>query len=306
MILSLLVLAATQAPSMPSSPDPMPPPRPAPVETPAAAPTEGTPAPRVPEAIVARFAACTDLIRTNAERAVEVASAWRVDGGGIYARQCLGLAYVALERWAPAATAFEQAARDAAAANDVRQADFWVQSGNAWLADGQGTRAIQAFDSALAAPGLSAALRGEAHLDRGRALVALGNPAGARTDLDEAIRLVPEDPFAWYLSAALSHRQNEAGRARTEIARARQLAPDNPDILLLAGTLAGQAGNMEEAERLYRRIVTEAPNTDAGRAAQDSLATLREVEVDAPAAAQGPPTPQPSSPQPASQPAHPE
>lgn len=296
MILSLLALAAAQAPSMPSSPDPMPPPRPAPVETPAPAPTGETPAPRVPDEIVARFAACTDLVRTNAERAVEVASAWRVDGGGIYARQCLGLAYVALERWAPAATAFEQAARDAATAGDVRQADFWVQSGNAWLAGGEGTRAIQAFDSALAAPGLSAALRGEAHLDRGRALVALGNPAGARADLDEAIRLVPEDPFAWYLSAALSHRQNEAGRARTEIARARQLAPDNPDILLLAGTLAGQAGNMEEAERLYRRIVTEAPNTDAGRAAQESLATLREVEVDAPAAAQTPSAPQPVPP----------
>ncbi|MDQ8756986.1 tetratricopeptide repeat protein [Sphingosinicella sp. LHD-64] len=285
MILALLAIAAAQAPAMPSSPDPAPP------------TTDGVTPPRVPDEIVARFAACTDLVRSDPERAVEVASAWRVDGGGIYARQCLGLAYVALERWAPAATAFEQAARDAQAAGDVRRGDFWVQSGNAWLAGGEPTRAVQAFDEALAAPGLSNALKGEVHLDRARALVALNNPAGARDDLNEGLRLVPEDPFAWYLSAALARRQGDAARARTDIARARELAPDNPDIMLLAGTLAGEGGDMAEAERLYRRVAEGAPNTDAGRAAQASLATARETETPAAAPAQ-PPAPQPARPAP--------
>jgi tetratricopeptide (TPR) repeat protein len=292
-ILALLALAAAQAPAMPSSPDPMPAPRPAPAESTAPQSADGTSPPRVPDEIVARFAACTDLIRSTPERAVEVASAWRVDGGGIYARQCLGLAYVALERWAPAATAFEQAARDAAAAGDVRRGDFWVQSGNAWLAGGEPTRAVQAFDEALAAPGLSNALKGEVHLDRARALVALNNPAGARDDLDEGLRLVPEDPFAWYLSAALARRQGDAARARTDLARARQLAPDNPDILLLAGTLAGEGGDMAEAERLYRRVAEGAPDTDAGRAAQASLATGAEAGTAAAAPGQ-PPAPQPA------------
>lgn len=301
MILPLLALAL-QAPAMPSTPDPMPPPRPE--AAPPAAPTQipGTPQMRTADdATVARYSNCTNLVRDNPERAIEVASAWRVDGGGIYARQCLGLAYVALERWAPAATAFEQAARDAEAAGDARRSDFWVQSGNAWLAGGDGTRAIQAFDAALAGPDVTDELKGEAHLDRARALVALGNPAGARDDLDEALRLVPEDPFAWYLSAALARRQDDQPRARTDIARALQLAPDNPDIVLLAGTLAGAAGNMAEAERLYRRVAEGAPNTDAGRAARESLATLREVETDA-AAAQAqpapPPAPPPGDPQP--------
>lgn len=295
MILALLAFAAAQPPAMPSSPDPMPERRPAPEApaTPAAPPNVRT----ADDATVARYSNCTNQVRDNPERAIEVASAWRVDGGGIYARQCLGLAYAALERWAPAATAFEQAAEDAAAANDARQADFRVQAGNAWLAGGDPTRAIQAFDAALASAGQTDALKGEARLDRARALVALGNPAGAREDLDEALRLVPEDPMAWYLSAALARRQNDASRARIDSARAMQLAPDNPDIVLLAGTLAGEAGNMEEAERLYRRVAEGAPDTDAGRAARDSLATLREVETDAPAAP-GTPAPQPESPQP--------
>ncbi len=71
------------------------------------------------------------------KRAVAAANAWRAEGGGLPPRQCLGLACVALERWAPAATAFEQAARDAEAAQDPRRADFWVQAGNAWVAAGE-------------------------------------------------------------------------------------------------------------------------------------------------------------------------
>ena len=267
MILTALALAAAQAPS---AADP---------------------------AVEARYRSCAELVRTNAEAALAAANAWRGEGGGLHARQCLGLALVALERWSPAATAFEQAAREAEAAQDPRRADFWVQSGNAWVAAGEGARAVQAFDAALATPGLTDALRGEVHLDRARALVALGNAAGARADIDRALQLVAADPFAWYLSAALARREGNFVRAGTDIARARALAPANPDIALLAGTLAGLAGNMAEAERLYRQVATSAPDTEAGRAAAASLATMREVEVPAPAATPAPAPVPPAVPQ---------
>jgi tetratricopeptide (TPR) repeat protein len=270
----LLALAAMQAPSLPSSPDPMPPRR----QRYIAPPTQRTqPVP----AEEARYRACTEQVRANAEAAVDAANVWREQGGGLAARQCLGLALSALERWAPAATAFEQAAREAEAANDSRRTDFWVQAANAWLAGGDGQHAMADFDAALLTPNLSDQLRGEVHLDRGRAQVALGNPAAARVEIDHALQLVPNDPFAWYLSAALARRENNLVRAGTDIARARTLSPDSPDIMLLAGTLAGLGGNMAEAERLYRQIVQAAPNSDAGRQAQASLATMREVEVPA-------------------------
>ena len=284
MIAILPLLAAMQAASLPSSPDPMPPRRTAPAARPAAPPADG--------AIEARYRACTTLIRTDAEGAVAAANAWRSEGGGLAARQCLGLALAALERWAPAATAFEQAAREAEAANDARRADCWVQAGNAWVAAGDGARAMAAFDAALLTPNLTDELRGEVHLDRARAQVAIGNPAAGRTEIDRALQLVPNDPFAWYLSAALARRGNDLVRAGTDIARARALAPDSPDILLLAGTLAGLAGDMAQAERLYRQVAQAAPASDAGREAAASLATLREVEVPAPAAAPAPPRPQ--------------
>ena len=280
----LLALLALQAgPTLPSSPDPMPPPRPAPTR-------QTTPVPAPPPVsadpgIEARYRACTDRIRSNAEAAVAAADAWRTEGGGVPARLCLGLALSVLERWPQAATAFEQAAREAESAGDARRADFWVQAGNAWLAGGDPARALPAFDAALATPGLADARRGAVHLDRARALVARSDGAAARAEIDRALQLAPEDGFAWYLSAALARRENNAARAGSDIARARQLAPDNPDVLLLAGTMAGQAGNMAEAEQLYRRVVALAPDSEAGRAASASLATLREVEVPAPATA---------------------
>jgi tetratricopeptide (TPR) repeat protein len=263
----------------------------------AQAATSATPAPMpIPPENQARFQQCAAQARTAPEAAVEAANAWRIEGGRLDAQQCLGLAYVGLGRWRSAATVYEQAARDAAAAQDQRGADFWVQSGNAWLAVEEGTRAVQAFDSALATGQLGDEMRGEVHLDRARALVSLGNPAAARTDLDRALLLVPSDPFAWYLSAGLARRQNDMARAATDIARALELAPADPDILLLASTLAGLAGNGAEAERLYRQVATSSPDTDAGRAAAAALATMADAPAPAPAPEATPPPAQAGQP----------
>ncbi|MGQ0559221.1 MAG: tetratricopeptide repeat protein [Sphingosinicella sp.] len=234
---------------------------------------------------------CLGLVRSDAARAVSSAEEWRLAGGGVPARQCLGLAYVRLERWAEAAAVFAQAAAEA---QGVAKADLHAQAGNAWLAAGEAAQAEAALSAALVVRGLAETARGEAHVDRARARVALGNVSGARSDLDAAVRLAPGNATAWYLSAELARRAGDAARARTDSATALRLAPDYPDILLLAGTLAGQAGDMAEAERLYRRVIAIAPDSEAGRAAGASLATLREVEVPASEANRTPaPNPQP-------------
>jgi tetratricopeptide (TPR) repeat protein len=244
-----------------------------------------------PETEEGRAGQCQQQVRSNPEAGLSFATRWVAAGGGFHARQCAGLAYVGLERWAEAATTYEQAAQAADRAGDARGPDFWVQAGNAWLAGGQPRRAITAFDTALRAPQLTQELRGEVRLDRARAMVAAGRLPDARSDLDQAIALVPRDPMVWYLSAELARRQGDLGRARTDIGRAQALARENPDVLLLAGTIAGQAGDMAEAERLYRQVAERAPETAAGRAARESLATIREVEVATPPSPTTPPPP---------------
>src|SRR5579875_1223743 len=167
-----------------------------------------------------REESCLAQVKSAPEQAAQTAAQWRAKGGGIPALLCQGLAFTALERWPEAATTFETAAAEAERTHDTRRPDFWVDAGNAWLAGGNPARARQAFDTALQIGGRLPQVEGEIHLDRARASVALGDIAGARVDLDKGLALVPSDPFAWYLSAALARRQNDLGRARTDIEKA--------------------------------------------------------------------------------------
>lgn len=225
------------------------------------------------------YRACARMVKEDANRAIASANEWLVKGGSVLARQCLGLAYAELGQYGPAAGAFEQAAREAETARDPSRADFWVQAGNAWLAAGSADRAMKAFDSALATADLTAELRGEVHLDRARAEVALGDTAGARRDLDRAVELVPADPMAWYLSSALALRQNDLKRAQEHAAKAVSLAPSDPDVLVHAGNVAGASGERAAAEGLYMKSIDAAPNSDAARAARAALAANREEKL---------------------------
>jgi len=251
-----------------------------------------------PQSDADRLRACLALVRSAPQQAATEAQAWVTEGGSgrLSARRCLGLAFAVQEQWAAAATVYDQAAQNAEAASDPGRAGFRAQAGNAWLAAGEPQRALQALDAALTTPGLAPAQRGQALLDRARAQVGLGRADRARADIDSALQLIPNDGFAWYLSAALARRSNDPVRAASDIARARTFSPDDPDVLLLAGTIVGQAGNMNEAYTLYRRVVELAPDSDAGRQAAASLATVREIEEAPPAAAtpQQRPAPTPS------------
>lgn len=214
---------------------------------------------------------CTALAANQPEKALDTANEWRIKGGGFAARQCLGLAYVSLERWAPAAGEFEQAAAEAQAAQDRRAADLWVQAGNAWIAAGEGEKARKALDAAIATGFLSTELRGEAYLDRGRAGVTLNDLNRARADIDKGLELVPADPFGWYLSSELALRMGQNDRARADIAKAVELAPTDAEILLQAGTVAGTTGDIDSARDFYERAYAAAPTSRAGRAAQAAL-----------------------------------
>ncbi len=233
--------------------------------------TLGLAAPAAAQDAEAEFRNCTAIARNDPQRALSVASNWRVRGGGIAARQCLGLANVGLERWPQAAEAFESAAKEAGAAGDSRVSDLWTQAGNAWLAADDSQKAKGAFDSALATIFLSDELRGEVHLDRARALVALGDLAAARNDINQGLALVGKDPFAWYLSAALALREGNMEKARADIAKAVELAPDDADVLVQAGTIAGTAGDAPTARNYYERAIKAAPGSDAARLAGQAL-----------------------------------
>ena len=217
---------------------------------------------------------CIDEVRTDPVKAVETARAWGAAGGGALARQCGALAYAAQERWPEAAAAFEQAAADARPGEELAAASLWVQAGNARLAAGEARPAVAAFDKALVSGRLTGTAKGEIRLDRARANVLAGDTAAARNDLDEALKLVPEDPLAWLLSASLARRMDQLDRAQADIGEAAKRSPDDAAVALEAGRIALASGSATAARLAFNAAIKNQPGSDAAKAAQAELDRL--------------------------------
>lgn len=222
-------------------------------------------------------AACRAAVRRDPAAAER--SARGALGTGAAGKACLGLALAAQAKWAEAAPAFADAARTAELSQDQRAADYWAQSGNAWLAAGDATKARGALDAALAAGTLTGPDRGEAFLDRARALVAAGDPAAARTDMDEALKTAAEDPLAWLLSATLARRTGDLPRASADITRALALAGDDAQVQLEAGNIAAAGGDAAKAQAAWREAARLAPTAPAGRSAAQALSQFTTTEA---------------------------
>jgi tetratricopeptide (TPR) repeat protein len=221
-----------------------------------------------------RFEACAALVDSDPARALDQAGAWRVNGGGLLARHCEALAYVAQKRWVPATTAFEAAAKEADNKGDGRSTNFWVQAGNAALAANDPARARTAFDAALARGQAVQADLGEIYLDRARARFALADKKGARDDLDAALRLVPTDPLAWLLSATLARQSGDLVRAQADITQAMTRSPDDAQVALEAGNIAILGGRAEAARVAWQSAVKNGADRPAGKAAAEALSRL--------------------------------
>ena len=218
-----------------------------------------------------RFNHCVELATSVPASAEREAGDWQFQGGGFLARQCLGLAYATELRWTGAAAEFEAAARAAEIARDPRAANYWAQAGNAWLASGDAPHARAALDAALASATLVGLPRGEAELDRARALVAAGDTKAARNDIDRALVDAVDDPLAWLLSATLARRMNDLPRAQHDIAEALRRAGDDASALLEAGNIAALASDEARARSAWSQAAKLRPDSDAGRAAAAAL-----------------------------------
>ncbi|AYJ86306.1 hypothetical protein D3Y57_10450 [Sphingomonas paeninsulae] len=227
-----------------------------------------------PGADEARYDACVAMIDSDPAKALDQASSWQLKGGGVLARQCVGLAYGEQRRWPAAAAAFEGAARLAETTGDGRAAILWVQAGNAALAANDPAKARSFLDAALARGQLIGDAGGEAHLDRARALAALGDLKGARVDLDAALKLVPADPLGWLLSATLARKMQDLPRARTDIAEAAARSPDDASVALEAGNIALLSGHEDAARTAWTAAVKNAPDSISGKSAAEALARL--------------------------------
>lgn len=233
------------------------------------------PALPVPPAMAQPFQACLDQAAASPDEGIARAQQWRIEGGGFYARHCLGFAYAQAQRWPLAVMAFEQGAEEAERAGErVPAARLWAQAGNAALASADAAKARSDFDAALAIGLPDGIEKGEVHLDRARALVALGDLENARESIDFALEHAPVDPLGWLLSATLARRMDQMTLAQSHVARAVKLSPDDASVALEEGNIAVLTAHEDVARAAWQRAVRLAPDTPAGRAAADNLKRL--------------------------------
>ncbi len=230
-----------------------------------------TPALAVPMASDrSRYDACIAMVAADPNRAIAVATAWRVEGGGVAARHCQGLAEVQRKDWPAAIKSFENAARLSESAGDGQAAALWSQAATTAMLAGQPGAAMGFLDNGIAASGGGAA-EARLRVNRAEALVDLKRNKDAAADLDKATKLDPDVEWGWLLKATLARRMGDFAAAEAAILEAARRQPDSPDVLFESGNIAAAEGKDGLARDAWVAAARADPDSTAGKAAQAAL-----------------------------------
>ncbi|KAK9843482.1 hypothetical protein WJX81_004938 [Elliptochloris bilobata] len=168
----------------------------------------------------------------------------------------LGNACFALQRYAAAEEAFEQALRDARSpADDALVPKVHVNLGITQEADGRLLAACEHYRGGAA----RAAGHPRAHKLLGSALYALGDLRAARDELTAALALQPDYADARCDLGCVLCALGEAEGARAAFQAVLQQCPQHLEALFNLGNLQRQCGQFEGAVACYEGVIVQAP-----------------------------------------------
>lgn len=223
---------------------------------------------------------CSQLALDEPQAALERAQSWfgRSDGlAKAHAAHCEGLALVNLGQLDRAASTFLVARNYVPPENSRYRARLGAMSGNAVLGTGHAEFALDVLEQAANELGDEpSALAGGISRDRARALVMVGDIAGAQEQLADARRFDPGNAEGWLLSATLSRRLGQLAEAQAQIEQAALRDTQNPSVGLEAGVIAVLAGQDDAARASWQSVIDTAPETPQAEQAQAYLAQLGE------------------------------
>ena len=224
-----------------------------------------------------RYAACIELAPKDPARAMQLAYAWRIEGGGVASRHCLAVAQMHARHYDAALKNYEAAGIASEAAGDGQAAALWRQAADAALIADNPGEAVRFLGRALARPGgIEFSPRAEADLLslRAEAQVAAGNSAAALADLIRATELAPDAVTPWLLKATLARRGGDLAVAEAALLKAAELAPQSPDVELEAGNIAAAKGDLVLARQAWEAAASDGSDTPAGQAAAAALGRM--------------------------------
>ena len=224
-----------------------------------------------------RYNACLAVARSDPARAIAMANGWRIEGGGLPARHCLGLAMAQAGDSAGAIANLTAAAMAAREAGSPLALLLWRQVAEVAVDGGRPDAALPAIDAGLALAG-DGATAAPFHLLKAQALVDLKRDGEAANALAAAVDADPDVPDGWLLKATLARRMGDLDGAEAAIIEAGRRAPDSAEVQYEAGTIAAAQGKTDLAKAAWTAAAGNDPDGVAGKAAAKALAALREAE----------------------------
>jgi tetratricopeptide (TPR) repeat protein len=214
----------------------------------------------------AEYAACMALAQKDPKAAIERAGQWEGLGGGAAATHCRAVATDASGDHAAAAALLEELASKGKSTPELT-ADLLRQAAQAWNKAGQSERAMGVLDAAVK---VDPSLPGLYH-DRAVMRAEDGKLWDAVDDLNQALDLNPGLISALVLRAAAYRRLEALDLARTDLERARKMIPNDPDLWLESGLLSLAEGKSAQAREDWMTVLRLAPDGAAAVAARQNL-----------------------------------
>ncbi len=195
------------------------------------------------------YETCMRRARTDPDRGLAAALAWRDRGGGDAARHCAAVALIGLGRHVQAAARLEALAGDIKSAGD--RAAILAQAGAAWFQAGDYARAHAAQSAALALSPSDP----EILIDRAMTLAGAKNYWEAIDDLNRVVAADRENFNALILRASAYRYVDALELAHEDAAAAFRLAPSRPEILLEYGIVLRLSGDRNSARRHWLTLI---------------------------------------------------
>ena len=239
--------------------------------TPPEAPAAALPVPPFPPRIASgeAYEQCLSALTDDPDSARLIADSWAAEGGGDGAAHCLGLALIATGQPALGAERLEQLA-SSSLAPDLARANVFGQAAQARLMSNEPARAR---DDATEALKLSPADT-ELLIQRAQASEAEDRWQQAIDDLTEALTLDPRRSDALVLRAADWRLSGRLDLAAADADRAIGLDPDSAEALLERGIERQRLGNASGARDDWQRARGLDPNSTTADLAEQNLALL--------------------------------
>ncbi|HWY61136.1 MAG TPA: tetratricopeptide repeat protein [Rhizomicrobium sp.] len=220
------------------------------------------------EADKQRYDNCLSLANLDPAAALGAAGKWANERGGPPAQHCAAVALVGLKRYAEAAAKLDSLAR-APGMGDLRSSLF-DQAGNAWMLQGEISKAVESFQAALALSASDADL----YADLARAQAMQSDWPEVESDLNAALAINARRPDLLVLRASARHAQNHIIDARADVEAALKLSPKNAEAMVERGSIRRDSGDLPGARQDFQTALGLGPAPETADAAKRNIAAL--------------------------------